>query len=100
MLQDFLGHNPLMLGLISQLFGCVLQDDFERAITLLLRGAEAQRRICGAGPRQAPDDTWIRSRSRSDRGQGFGKKGRCFVGRNGFPEGVRMGAGPGEGQGG
>jgi len=54
LLQDLLRHNPLMLGLISHLFGCVLQDDYQAAITRLLSmGAEAQRRMrrAGASPR-------------------------------------------------
>lgn len=54
LLQDFIRHNPLMLGLISHLFGCVLQDDFQAAITRLLSmGAEAQCRMrrAGASPR-------------------------------------------------
>jgi len=47
-LQDFVHHNPLMLGIIGTLCGCVLQDDFEKSIALLLRrGAAAQRRLQG-----------------------------------------------------
>ncbi|HOC01625.1 MAG TPA: hypothetical protein PKM43_23095 [Verrucomicrobiota bacterium] len=45
-LQDFIMRNPLMLGLIGRVCGCVLQDDFEKAVSQLLsEGAEAQRRM-------------------------------------------------------
>ena len=53
LLQDLITHNPLMLGLISHLFGCVLQDHFVEAISLLLKkSAIARRRLrgLGAGP--------------------------------------------------
>ncbi|MCL4180061.1 MAG: hypothetical protein KJ072_20230 [Verrucomicrobia bacterium] len=46
LLQDLITHNPLMLGLISHLFGCVLQDHFVDAISLLLKkSAIARRRL-------------------------------------------------------
>ena len=49
-LQDFIMRNPLMLGLIGRVCGCVLQDDFETAISQLLsEGADAQRRMRAAG---------------------------------------------------
>ena len=49
-LQDFIMRNPLMLGLIGRVCGCVLQDDFEKAISRLLsEGADAQRRMRAAG---------------------------------------------------
>ncbi len=48
MLQDLIICNPLIVGLIEHVFGCVLQDDFEEAISLLLRkAAAARRRILG-----------------------------------------------------
>jgi hypothetical protein len=53
LLQDLITHNPLMLGLISHLFGCVLQDHFVEAISLLLKkSAIARRRLrsLGVGP--------------------------------------------------
>jgi hypothetical protein len=49
-LQDSIMRNPLMLGLIGRVCGCVLQDDFEKAISQLLsEGADAQRRMRAAG---------------------------------------------------
>ncbi|MCL4181633.1 MAG: hypothetical protein KJ072_28335 [Verrucomicrobia bacterium] len=44
LLQDLITPNPLMLGLISHVFGCVLHDHFVDVISLLLKKSAIARR--------------------------------------------------------
>lgn len=58
LLQDLIVHNPLILGLIAHVFGCVLQDDFAGAISLLVRKASAaRRRLRSSAAHQSTDDS-------------------------------------------
>ena len=45
-LQDFITHNPLIIGLIAHIFGCTLQDDIETHMRrLIMAGMEIHRSL-------------------------------------------------------
>jgi len=55
MLQDSVRRNPLIIGLIADLYGCALQDFVEKKMrSLILRGMKIQLAIAGPEKRRSP----------------------------------------------
>jgi len=55
LLQDSVMQNPLIIGLIADLYGCVLQDFVEKKIrALILKGMKIQLEIAGPEKKRRP----------------------------------------------